>query len=437
MKRLRLWILLLVPLLSARARAQTDTLLQTTADMERQAIEREASDASDDPSLQVRVKGFLDTYHAVRTEGKADWMASRTRARGEVTLEKGPASLFLSLNATYNALLNDRTGLELREAYLSYAKGNVDLRVGRQIIVWGVADALCITDCVSPMDYTEFLAQDYDDIRIPVNALRVRYTWRSLTLEAVCIPVGAFGILPTDPHNPWALRPTATSLPYTIDLESGRPAKRLANMEFGGRLTLNLSGLDLSLSGLRTWNKMPVVAAHIADDGRSLRVDGLYRRMTMIGADCALPIGRFVLRGETACYFDEPQEATVDMDVLRSNVLHALIGIDWFPGHDWNVSAQYAHRHLTGRPDNATVYRNTGLATARIGKELLRNTLKLSTFAYIDVTNGGVFNRFSAAYALNDQIELTAGYDFFHADKGKFAAYGKNSEAWVKLKYSF
>ena len=277
MKALRLGFLLLIALLSAQAHAQSDT--------------------PEEPSLEVRMKGFLDTYHAARTEGKADWMASRTRARGEMTLEKGPASLFLSVNATYNALLNDRTGIELREAFLSYTKGNVDLRMGRQIIVWGVADALRLTDCVSPFDYTEFLAQDYDDIRIPVNALRARYTWKNLTLEAVCIPVSTFGIVPTDPRNPWALRPTATSLPYTIDLESDKPAKRLANMEFGGRLCLNLSGLDLSLSGLRTWNKMPAVATRLGDDAHSLRIDGQYRRMTMLGADCSLPVGRFVLRG--------------------------------------------------------------------------------------------------------------------------------------------
>ena len=63
--------------------------------------------------------------------------------------------------------------------------------------------------------------------------------------------------------------------------------------------------------------------------------------------------------------------------------------------------------------------------------------LKLSTFAYIDVANGGVFNRFSASCALNDEIELTAGYDFFHADKGKFQMYDRNSEIWAKMKYSF
>lgn len=32
--------------------------------------------------LEVSVKGFVDTYHAVRTAAPGDWMSSRTRARG-------------------------------------------------------------------------------------------------------------------------------------------------------------------------------------------------------------------------------------------------------------------------------------------------------------------------------------------------------------------
>ena len=77
------------------------------------------------------------------------------------------------------------------------------------------------------------------------------------------------------------------------------------------------------------------------------------------------------------------------------------------------------------------------MATVRISKDLLHNTLNLSTFAYVDVANGGIYNRLSADYALTDQIHVFAGYDFFHADKGQFAMYDHNSEVWVKLKYSF
>ena len=439
MNLIQLSTLLLVPMFSAQASAQVETPTAAIDSLETVPEEtlQETYDKDSDDALQVRVKGFLDTYHALRTTENTDWMASRTRARGEVRLEKGATALFVSLNAIYNGILKERTGIELREAYLSYTKGNLDLRVGRQIVIWGVADALRLTDCVSPIDYTEFLAQDYDDIRMPVNGLRAKYTLGAITAEAVFNPVTNFAVIPTDLRNPWAMRFPYTSLPYSIDLESGKPEKRLKNMEYGGRITVNLSGVDFSVSALRTWNKLPALRMGMTTDGKSLHIDARYHRMTMLGADCSLPIGQFVIRAEVAKYINEAQNATMGCEVECRNALNTLIGIDWYPGNDWNASLQYCHKYTSGNLERLPIYRHAGIATARLAKELLQNTLKLSTFAYVDVTNGGIFNRFSASYSLNDQIELTAGYDYFHADKGKFQMYSKNSEAWVKMKYSF
>ena len=108
MKILRLWTLLLVPMFSAQAFAQIDTL---TVENDSADAEYMQEEETDDNALRVQVRGFLDTYHAVRTGGRNEWMASRTRARGEVKLEKGAASLFVSMNATYNGILKDRTGM--------------------------------------------------------------------------------------------------------------------------------------------------------------------------------------------------------------------------------------------------------------------------------------------------------------------------------------
>ncbi len=427
MKTARLMLLLLLALaVSVQAGAQdedtaTDTLLvgETPAD-----------------ELQVQVKGFLDTYHAARTEGKGEWLASRTRARGELTLEKGGARLFVSMNAIYNALLKEQTGITLREAYLSYANAHVDLRAGRQIIIWGVADALRLTDQISPMDYTEFLAQDYDDIRTPVNAFRLRLVRQAFNVELVCIPVSDFFTLPTDERNPWAAHFDAP-MPYTFDLDSRKPKTRLRNVEFGGRLSVNLSGIDFSFCGLHTWNKMPAFSYAVDPAGASMTVVGHYRRLTMFGADVSFPVGRFVVRGELAANLNEVQNAEFGSEVQGRNAFNALLGVDWYAGNDWMLSAQYAHKHVGGSIEGLSVLRNTGVATVRVSKELFRNTLALSSFAYIDVSHGGVFNRLSCKYDLNDQISLTAGYDYFHADAGMFAMYSRNSEVWVKLKYGF
>lgn len=76
-------------------------------------------------------------------------------------------------------------------------------------------------------------------------------------------------------------------------------------------------------------------------------------------------------------------------------------------------------------------------APKHISKALLNNTLTLSTFAYADVKDLGVFNRFSADWAATDQIHVLLGYDLFYAESGIFLTYAHNSEVWLKLKYSF
>jgi hypothetical protein len=367
--------------------------------------------AQDEDSLRVSVKGFVDTYHAMRTESPNDWMSSRSRVRGEVTVQRGHAGAFVSANLVHNAVLKDRSGFQLREAYAYYADEHWDIRGGCQIITWGVADALRLTDIISPMDYTEFLAQDYDDIRIPVDGLRLRYANEQWCLEAVAIPVSSFFELPTDNQNPWSVG----QLPIEDE-----PKKRFCHMEYGGRLSFFLSGIDFSLSVLHTWNKQPV----------PYHGQGVYRRMTMLGADCSIPVGQLVLRGEFAQYLDEVQPS-IDQPV-RAASSNTLLGVDWYAGNNWSLSLQYSHKYVAWG-----MHRHTGLSTFRISKELLHNTLALQSFAYVDVTNGGVFNRLSADYALNDQMHVMLGYDYFHATRGLFSVYRKNSETWFKLKYSF
>ena len=48
--------------------------------------------------------------------------------------------------------------------------------------------------------------------------------------------------------------------PREIDqLITQKIEKKIKNMEFGGRASVNLSGIDFSVSALRTWNKLPAL----------------------------------------------------------------------------------------------------------------------------------------------------------------------------------
>ena len=73
----------------------------------------------DGGDFKVKIKGFADSYHAVRTDEPNDWMSSRTRLRGEISVNKNHSELFFSANAVYNSLITDYSGFKIRELYIS------------------------------------------------------------------------------------------------------------------------------------------------------------------------------------------------------------------------------------------------------------------------------------------------------------------------------
>ena len=385
-----------------------------------------------------RIKGFVDTYHALKTESPNDMMSSRTRVRGEVERTFGGSSLFVSFNAIYNALIKKRTGFELREAYLDYREEHWGLRLGRQLVIWGAADGLRITDLVSPMDMSEFLAQDYDDIRMPVNALRFLTFNEKMKLELVVVPTFQGYVLPTEEHNPWYILSKNAGHPFVWNDGQSKPAFRLSNMEYGGRLSFALPGIDFSVAGLHTWNKMPVLM--YVPSATEINVSPRYYRMGFIGGDVSKPLGQFVFRGEAAYNIGKhfsylPQLSAVPQKGF--NTLNWLVGADWYAPHEWMLTVQFSNESIFGYEKQVSQPCHSSLLTFNMSKKLLGSTLQLSDFTYFDLNHKGWFSRFSADYMLNDHIRLIAGYDWFGGKEGMFGLYKRNSELWIKAKYSF
>ena len=383
--------------------------------------------------------GFIDSYHAVRLQPPNDFMSSRSRLRAELKANSGNSWLFASLNANHNYLLPSRTFIELREAYFDYTASNWDLRIGRQIVIWGVSDGLRITDLVSPLDLTEFLARDYDDIRIPVDAIKWRYLDDVVKLELLFVPVFQSYIIPDDPENPWSIT-YPTDGPEIIVAPARKPEISIRNSEYGGRLSFYLPGLDVSVCGLRTWNKLPVYERNFTPAHDTLVMVPKHFRYTMVGLDFSRPQGSFVIRGEAAMYNGEP--LTTDLQnqsnpVARKTTMNYLVGLDWYASGNWILTGQFSQKLILLYEDQLENPKNTLLATLGVTRKLFRSTLSASTFGYVDLTNKGVFARTSLDYSLSDQIHLITGVDIFHGDAGIFGAYKNNSQIFFKAKYNF
>ncbi|MBA7547971.1 hypothetical protein ES705_40412 [subsurface metagenome] len=69
----------------------------------------------------------------------------------------------------------DVTNDWLRELYVDFLSDRLDVRLGRQQVVWGTADGVKILDAVNPTDMREFTLDDYADSRIPLWMLKLEY----------------------------------------------------------------------------------------------------------------------------------------------------------------------------------------------------------------------------------------------------------------------
>ncbi len=377
-------------------------------------------------------KGFADTYYAFQMKGNNKYNALRSRFRGELFSQIGDAYLFTSINAISNNTIKDDSDVNLHELYLEYVGSSWDIRIGRQIITWGKADGLQITDIICPGDFTEFITRDFDDIRIPVDALKFRYMTDLTNVEIIWQPFFKNAILPGG-NSPWAI-------PLSIDRELYNlpklPEKSLKNCEIAGKISFFLSGIDFAFSGFYTWDDLPIVHEKRID-GRSQYCPE-YHRVSFLGFEINKPINDFVIRSEVAFYHDKYMRSLKTKDKTdKKDLLKKMIGLDWYPGNDWTCSAQIANDLILDYQHELVDDENNTLITLNISKKICRQTLEISNMIYFGINESDFYEKIAIDYALTDEFHVSCGADIFSGEKGKFGRYEDNSQVWMKGKFNF
>ncbi|MDH4216032.1 MAG: DUF1302 family protein, partial [Gallionella sp.] len=78
---------------------------------------------------------------------------------------------------------------ELGEAFVQgRVRHALDLKLGRQIVVWGKSDSLRVTDVINPLDNREPGMVDIEDLRLPLTMARADYYLGDWSFTALAIP---------------------------------------------------------------------------------------------------------------------------------------------------------------------------------------------------------------------------------------------------------
>jgi hypothetical protein len=412
--------------------------------------------------VELDLHGSVESLHAVPFAADRTLTDSRGVFTGEIGAWSGDARAFVSLSAEYNGVSPDRTGFSLGEAWLDWNTGGFSLRLGRQLLSWGAADGLILTDVVCPQNLGAYAGLDFVGSRLAVDGLRLRYSFPALSAEAVWLPPFTPARLPEDPGNPLhgILYPSSVDMdgnPLPVLAAEAAPPRTIADGEYGLRISAYTPALDFSLMGFYGWNDIPhtrkrlIFRTAAPSPPAELELLPEYGRTITAGADASIPLGEFLLRLETAWTgggrYDRPSGEMAAIlgsgqtsDPVEKHRIQALTGIDWNPS-GWTLSVQYYEDLLPDARDGGTErpWRKNGLSL-RIARALFRETLNLSAWCYLDLADFDTAGSVSAAYALTDSLTLSAGTDFFTGGidgRGTYAAYKDLSCVWIRGIFRF
>ncbi|NQT96816.1 MAG: hypothetical protein HQ562_03655 [Candidatus Marinimicrobia bacterium] len=397
-------------------------------------------------SQDVSIHGYARTYLGVLTNEPYDYSISQNTL--DLKLEGSVGKGGFYANPYLYQYPNQVIDIGLREVYLDIFFDKLDLRLGKQQIIWGKGDGVFITDIVSPKDLSEFLLRDFDEIRMGVTSAKIDYYLGNNTLELVWIPTFTPTTMP-DSTSLWARLP-AFDIPIAIDESEKTISGRLENSEGFIKFSGMSSLIDFELMAGIMWDDDPTLhITPIMELGNpqpaSLLLMPKHHQLTLGGGSFSTELGRFVIRGEGAYYkgksFAAENTLGMPLDLMEKDFIHYLVGTDFSIGSNL-LSFQFIQRTIMDFDDSIVSDEFDNTMTFLFNRTFLSETLAFQFFGYLGLNNEDALLRPTLTYDIADGFEIITGANLFVRNDdtktdGLFGYYDDNDMVFVKVKYSF
>lgn len=325
----------------------------------------------------------------------------------------------------------------LRQAYFDYSGERFDLRLGRQLLVWGRADRFNPTDNLTPADFN-FLTIDDQGHRFGAVGATFRYLiGEDYSVVGVVLPLFEASELPRG------------ILPGGIATEED-PAVGFDQPQLGFKIERSGTGFDASLSYYRGYSTSPAVAVTAA---RQLAL--IHPEIEVIGGDFAVTYGGWGFRGEAAYRSFREQGRFVPGTEPRSS-LYAVLGIErgFGEGNQWLV--QWLHRRLESftaaerlaPPLNRVAFGNDAIfsqfdriqngLSASVITRWRDETVTAELAGAVFFEHGDFVLRPKLIWSLSDHWRLAGVVDWFVGPRdSNFGVLEDNTRLFVELRRSF
>ena len=334
----------------------------------------------------------------------------------EKKLDNGIGVFAEGYSAREDFRTDGNTRSSMREMYVETRQGDLDFRVGRQIIAWGRTDRLNPTDNLTPRD-ARLMAADIDEDRF--GSLAAKASWNLTANDSLTLV-----LLPEFQAN-------KSYSKYTEVIPT-------ANNQWAIKYDQSGKAIDWSVSYYDGYDLSPDLSASYVYE---------HYRTKVLGMDIATTIGsnRFAL--ESA--YTQTQDMNGTNEYIKNPFLYTVIGVEHDFGNNTSGIVQIFNRHVynytTPTADglyhaifSSQLDRNQDGISIRIAKKWLNETLETELAGSTLLERNGYSLRPRVTYLWSDSIKLLAGYEYYEGNSNTYYGYlKKNNTLFMELRYFY
>lgn len=388
-------------------------------------------------AAELNVSGFLQQNTAANTVGAnpdgrhEKWLEERAQLKLDAS---GGAWRFMAKGDFAYDHLGRGEQSELREGYADYVAGIWDVRVGRQMVTWGLGDLVFVND-VFAKDYEAlFAGRPLEYLKRGIDAVKLGAYPDFAAFELVLAPSFRPSRLP-DAGRFHLYDP----MPAVTQRETVKPDQG----EAGLRIYRDIAGYDAALYLYRGFQHTPSLRPD--NPVAPTRITVFYPKLAVYGASVSGRLGEGVLSLEAAYYDSLEDRAGTDFTLPNSQT-RFLAGYQWQPWEDFTLGLQYYAEYMhdygayraalpAGFPADK---RRSDTFAARATQLFLHQTLRLSLYASYNAANGDRFFNPELRYSFTDRVWGALGANVFGGKpQGMFGQLSRDDNVYMQLRYEF
>ncbi|MDX8382923.1 MAG: hypothetical protein R8M45_02505 [Ghiorsea sp.] len=327
--------------------------------------------------------------------------------------------------------------IDIRELYAEYLADSYEVRIGRQMLTWGVADRLFIND-VFPKDWSAFFAgQPLEYMKIASDMLKVSAFAGDWDVEMTLTPNAAVDIVPSPARYALYNPPGVTGV--------SMPASKADNAEAAMRLHSNFGRADVAFYASRGFWHQPDKGF----DPTTGKV--IYTRLNTYGVTVQHGLLGGIMSFEAGLY-DSVDDANGNNPYIANSQQRWLIAYERDIAQDVTLGLQLyseimqdydlyytaAQGAFVAGKGPKPLAKNRNMATVNVRSLWLNQTLTASFFAML-VENGGEMYNPDMNYAVTDAFSVNGGAHWFTKgpESWLLGMMNPNDNLYMNVKWGF